>query len=140
MISADGSAGANAELGLVPSSASANITINGGTLVATSSFTLNPNRGIVLGATGGAIDVDGIVNLNTLIYGGVVSGTSGGSLTLTDTGTLVLSGPNSYNGATNINSGTLRAGAVNTLPQMSAVASVSAARCSSTASRKASVR
>ncbi len=122
LISADGSAGANAELGLVPSSASANITINGGTLVATSSFTLNPNRGIVLGATGGAIDVDGIVNLNTLIYGGVVSGTSGGSLTLTDTGTLVLSGPNSYNGATNINSGTLRAGAVNTLPQMSAVA------------------
>jgi autotransporter-associated beta strand protein len=122
LISADRSAGGNAELGLVPSSASTNITINGGTLVATASFTLNSNRGIALGASGGTIDVDGVVNLNTFIYGGVISGTSGGSLTLTDTSTLVLSGPNSYNGATNINSGTLRAGAVNTLPQMSAVA------------------
>ena len=87
-----------------------------------SSFTLNSNRGIALGASGGTIDVDGVVGTMTLIYGGVVSGSSGGSLTLTDTGTLVLSGANSYNGGTNINSGTLRAGAVNTLPQMSAVA------------------
>ena len=98
LISSDGSAGGNAELGQVPLSAATNITINGGTLESTASFTLNANRDISLGSNGGAIDVFGNTTLtgftpNTLTYGGIISGTSGGSLTLTDSGTLVLSGP-----------------------------------------------
>jgi autotransporter-associated beta strand protein len=121
LISSDGSSGSAAELGLVPTSATTNITINGGTLQATSTFALNANRGIALGSSGGTIDVDGITsnNSNTLTYNGVITGA--GSLALTDTGTLVLGGLNMYSGGTNISSGTLRAGIADTIPQSSAV-------------------
>jgi fibronectin-binding autotransporter adhesin len=126
LISADTAAvgsGSTAQLGQVPSTAATNITINGGTLQSTSTFTLNANRGIALGTSGGSIDVDGLSSPsapNTLTYNGVIAGS--GSLTLTDTGTLVLGGVNQYGGATNLNSGTLRAGIANTIPQTSAVA------------------
>ena len=126
LVSSDGlTAGSTSELGLVPATAATNITINGGTLEATSTFALNSNRGISLGSSGGTIDVNGLngASPNTLTYGGIIANVpmSVGSLTLTDTGTLVLSGPNSYTGGTNISSGTLRAGALNTIPQSSAV-------------------
>ena len=57
-----------------------------------------------------------ITNAND-VFAGVIGGTGG--LTLTG-GTQTLAGGNTYNGATNVNAGTLRAGAANTLSAASA--------------------
>ena len=63
-------------------------------------------RGITLGASGGIFDV----NPSTVFtYGGIITGA--GSLTKVDSGTLLLSGVNTYIGATNVNAGTLTLGA-----------------------------
>ena len=93
---------ADRDLGNAPSTPTlGSIVLNGGTLQATGSFTLNTNRGIALGPTsgsgGGTIDVLGGA---TLTYGGVIAnnGSGTGSLTMQDAGTLVLSGTNSYSG------------------------------------------
>lgn len=103
--------GSTSELGQVPASPALNITINGGTLQATGSFTLNSNRAIALGAgsgTGsGTIDVVGGA---TLTYAGTITnaGTSD-SLVVTDAGTLILSGLGQYTGGTTVQNGaTLR--------------------------------
>ncbi len=103
-ISSDSNVGAD------PASATpGNLVLNGGTLQATASFTLNSNRGIALGPTsgsgGGTIDV---TSGSTLTYGGIVANNGGtGSLTLADSGTLILSATNTYTGATTIDAGTL---------------------------------
>jgi len=55
---------------------------------------------------------------DTLTYRGVISGT--GSLTQAGTGTTILTGANTYTGATNVNAGTLQAGANTTFAQNSA--------------------
>ena len=61
----------DANLGTPPGEPVANqLTFNGGTLQATASFTLNPNRGITLN-TGAIIDVTGA---NVLTYNGVITG------------------------------------------------------------------
>jgi len=52
-------------------------------------------------------------------YSGSISG--GGSLVKMGAGTLVLSGSNSYSGATTVNGGTLKIGATNTLPTTTTV-------------------
>jgi autotransporter-associated beta strand protein len=95
---------ADANLGTAPAAATpGSLTLNGGTLTATASFTLNANRGLGLGAGGGTVDVSGGT---TLTVAGIAAGT--GSLTKTDSGTLVLSNAsNSYSGGTVINAGTL---------------------------------
>ena len=118
-ISSDGN------LGTAPGSATpGSIVINGGTLQATATFALNSNRGIALGPTsgsgGGAIDVTGA---NTLTYAGIVAnnGSSAGTLTKTDTGTLVLGGPDTFTGLTTISAGTLKLGNASALTSASSV-------------------
>ena len=95
---------ADANLGTAPGSATpGSLVLSGGTLVTTASFTLNANRGITLGSTGGTINPAGGT---TLTYNGIVAGTGGlGPKTLS--GTLVLGGVNTYSGATIIDAGTL---------------------------------
>src|SRR5205085_1154772 len=97
-------------LGANPGSLTADqLTINGGTLATTASFSLNDsNRGITLGASNGTIDVAGGT---TLTLPNAVAGS--GNLTMTNAGTLILSASNSYV-ATTISGGTLQVGNAST--------------------------
>jgi autotransporter-associated beta strand protein len=89
-------------LGAVPVSAVTNeITFNGGTLQITSSFTLNPNRGITLTGAGNILVDSG----QTLTYSGIITGS--GNLTKSGAGILALSGTNTYTGTTDISAGTI---------------------------------
>jgi len=93
----------DANLGIAPRTPVADqLTLNGGRLQVTASFDLDTNRGITLLGGGGTI---GVTDANILSYGGVVTGV--GSLTKTDTGTLILSGMNTYTGATTVDGGSL---------------------------------
>ncbi|BAH76424.1 autotransporter-associated beta strand repeat-containing protein [Solidesulfovibrio magneticus] len=82
------------------------VTLAGGTLQATGTLTLN--KSIALGSGGGTFEVAN--SGDTLTLSGVitdaVSGTAG-SLTKTGSGTLYLTGNNTYTGGTNINGGTV---------------------------------
>src|SRR5205823_4511084 len=71
-------------------------------------------------------------NNGTATFSGVIKGAGGGALNSSDdagvtnlvkagSGVQTLSGANTYGGTTTINGGTLRAGAVNTLPATTAV-------------------
>ena len=77
-----------------------NIILNGGTLKATTSFTLGDNKGITLNAAS-TIEVDGSSSI--LTYPGTISGSMG--YFKTGAGTLLLSGTNTYTGYTNIDAG-----------------------------------
>lgn len=98
----------NNESRLGNTGSTANLTLNGGTLrsygsavnIATSS------RNFVLGASGGTFDT-----VTNLTIDNPISGA--GSLTKTGSGTLFLTDPNTYAGATIINAGTLAFGAAN---------------------------
>ena len=74
---------------------------NGGTLQVTTSITTP--RNITLGAGGGTVD---IVSGVTTTLSGIITGT--GNLTKIDTGTLILTGANTYTGNTNISGGFLQ--------------------------------
>ena len=116
-------------LGTVPASPQADhITMNGSTatlrIAVTSSTTLNANRGITLGASGGALAQPGP---GILTYNGIISGTGllkinsndapgGGS----SAGTIILGGANTYGGGTTIATGmTLKLGAAGVIPDSS---------------------
>ncbi len=96
------------------------VTVAGGATLDLNSF--NQTIGSLAGAgavtLGSATLTEGGDNSSTT-YSGVMSGTGG--LTKAGTGTTTLSGANSYSGATNVNAGTLKAGAVNTFGNLSAV-------------------
>ena len=110
------SVSSDANLGADPSSATpGNIVLSGGALQVTGSgnFSFNSNRGIAVGGSfgSGAIAVN---SGNPLSYGGVVAnnGTGTGGLTVdgNGSGTLVLTGSNTYTGGTTISAGTLQIG------------------------------
>jgi autotransporter-associated beta strand protein len=108
-------------LGTAPGAATAGqLTLNGGTLQNTAVMTLNANRGIALGTSGGTFQTDA-----NLTYNGIAAGT--GALTKTGSATLVLGGANTYTGATHINQGTLQLGANNVLANSTAVTVASGA-------------
>jgi autotransporter-associated beta strand protein len=91
-------------LGTPPGSVVPNqLTIDGGTLQATGSFSLPANRGITLGSLGGTIAVD---NGQTLTGDSVIAGSSA-PLVKTGAGVLNLTATNTYSGATTVNYGTL---------------------------------
>jgi fibronectin-binding autotransporter adhesin len=89
---------ANANLG----AASGALSLNSGTLRNT--LAVSSGRAVTLNAGGGTFET-----LDTLALSGAVGGT--GVLTKTGAGTLVLSGANSYQGGTVINSGTVEVSA-----------------------------
>ncbi len=100
---------ADANLGAVPGSATpADIILNGGTLQSSTSFTLNPNRGIGLGSATGGI---GAIKVNpgmTVTYGGIIANNGGaGGLAKSSFGGLTLFGANTYTGPTIIENGAL---------------------------------
>ena len=111
-ISADG------KLGAEPGSATpGNIVLDGATLIASATFTLNANRGISLGT----FDANGI-NVGsgaTLTYPGIIAGA--GTLSKGSSGTLILSGANTYTGATTVNAGTLAGAHANALRSTASV-------------------
>jgi fibronectin-binding autotransporter adhesin len=93
---------------------STGVELDGGTLEATATFT--SNRTVPLGTGGGTLAVDAG---QALTLNGAISGN--GSLTKIGAGTLTLSGPNTYTGATAVNDGILKAGVSNALPSGTAV-------------------
>lgn len=93
----------DAKLGAAPTSATPGaLTLNGGALVNSSNLTLNANRGVALGASGGTFSPN---TSTTLTYGGIIAGSGG--LTKSGSGTVTLSGANTYQGGTTISTGTL---------------------------------
>ena len=100
LVSSDGA------LGLAGSGIALGDAASGGTLaIASTSFA--SNRPLQLGASGGTIETVGSTTNATLT--GNISG--GGGLVKDGSGTLMISGANTYGGATGVNAGTLRAGA-----------------------------
>ncbi|HRT05226.1 MAG TPA: autotransporter-associated beta strand repeat-containing protein, partial [Kiritimatiellia bacterium] len=97
---------ASRNLGADPGGAYTNkILLNGGTLSADATFTLNSNNGIALHPGNGFIEVtDGY----TLTYGGAITGTGG--MGKTGTGTLLLTGANTFAGALTNSAGTIQIG------------------------------
>ena len=79
------------------------LTLQGGTLQTTASFTLNTNRGITLSTGGGTVNVD---SGTTLTYGGIITGST--TFTKDGDGILSLTGINTYTGKTIISNGTIR--------------------------------
>jgi fibronectin-binding autotransporter adhesin len=80
--------------------ASGGLTLDGGTLLVTSGF--SSARTVTLGTSGGGIEV---ANGQSFSHNGTISGTGG--LTKSGAGQLILSGTNTYSGATTVAAGTL---------------------------------
>ncbi len=103
---------ADANLGVAPSTpTAADLIINSGaTLEIAHTLALNNNRGMAIGSPSGPGSASIAVNTGvSLFFGGIIAnnGSGTGSLILTGLGVKVLSGSNSYTGATTVNAGTL---------------------------------
>ena len=108
---------ADNRLGAVPAAVAANVTFAGNsTLAAGASFGLQTNRSIQIN-NGVTATFD--TGANNLTVTGAVVGT-GGTLAKAGTGTLLLNGPNAYDGGTVINAGVVRFG-TNALPTTGSV-------------------
>lgn len=97
-----------------------NLVLNGGVLEASNTFTLNANRGILLGPLGGAgSGTIGVSAGQVVTFAGRIADNWGGSGSLikNDSGTLILSGGFSdYSGNTTVNGGTLQLANPRALP------------------------
>lgn len=91
------------------------LTFDGGTLQVTNAAFSSTVRATTLAAGGGTFDI-----AHAFTLGGNLIGAGG--LTKTGTGTLTLSGANTYAGGTVVKSGTVQAGGANALPQNTAYA------------------
>jgi autotransporter-associated beta strand protein len=80
---------------------------DGATFAVTATSTFAPAH---LFKIAGASMFDIAAGTTSTLQGVISNGASSGGLVKTDTGTLLLSGTNTYTGATNVNAGTLRAG------------------------------
>jgi autotransporter-associated beta strand protein len=81
----------------------AHLTLNGGALNASATFTIDdPNRGLTLDSSGGVFEVDAA---QTLTIANPIAGS--GALTKVGGGTLTLAGANTYSGTTTVNGGRL---------------------------------
>jgi fibronectin-binding autotransporter adhesin len=105
----DGTIAINTDnFGAVPAVATpSNIILDGGTIDVNGTMTLNSNRGIELGASGGTISVsaNAFPAQEVLTYGGIMAGS--GSFTKERSGKMVLSAANTYSGGTNVARGIL---------------------------------
>jgi outer membrane autotransporter protein len=99
------------------------LTLNGGVLQVTGTTLTQLARNVVLGTAGGGFDIADAGNSFTVTQ--PLSGP--GALSKAGAGTLVLSGANTYAGATTVASGTLRAGAAGSFSATSAVTVASGA-------------
>ena len=100
----------DAALGTSPSSAATNITFNhNGTLqFGANNISLNANRTIAVNS-GVTASFDTFGNVTT-IPGLIVNGTGSGSIAVTGSGELILTGTSTYSGTTYVNAGTLSIG------------------------------
>ncbi len=90
-------------LGATPGSPTAGqLSLDGGTLHTTASLSLDANRGITIGSSGGDFNVD---TGTTTTLNGVIDGT--GILTKAGDGTLVVNGTNTHTGSLTMDAGTL---------------------------------
>jgi autotransporter-associated beta strand protein len=96
---------ADSALGFVPLTPANNVTLNGGALAATETFSIHSNRGITIGSGGMSFLVS---SGKTLTYGGNLTGTGNWNLDQFP-GTLDLTGANNFTGAVTLFQGTLRA-------------------------------
>ncbi len=98
------------------------ITLNGGGILSSGgAINFSSNRGLTLGASGGTFDTTG----GTITLTNIVAGNANGALTKIGTGTLIMNGAHTFNGATNINAGTLQLGINSSLPSTTAVTAIS---------------
>jgi autotransporter-associated beta strand protein len=98
-------------LGAAPVSAVADqLRLNGGTLQAKDSFTLDANRGIAMDSLGGILNVDTSKTLTVNSSISTLSGITSSPLTKMGNGVLILNAANTFTGSTTIAGGMLQIG------------------------------